>query len=847
MTAPERKELFQKIFGQGTIQARRFFDLAIPNFEQLGNLTQDMQSSAGALDEAYATMFDEPASKAQLLANQYEILKTEIGDELIPMKLRLMEVVMGLLDWWNSLSEGTQSLIIRVAAFTAAFMLVFGVILTVVGVVAMLIAAIAPLVGGIAIATVAVVALAVTVAKLMALGVLLIMHWDTVKRWAGIVWHFVRDAGLSAWRMMQDFWDWMSSAGVTVWHAIHRAVTTAFGAVQGFANFLWQNFQKVWDVISSAAVTAWHAILSAGRTLQRWITTFAEWFWTEFGPGIMRVWNSLREGISGVVREIIETVQSLSNRFQSVVNRVHDITRPFIDFFTGVFLANWRFVWNTVVTVVTTQLRILGAFISAAIQLISDIWRPVWDQLVANWTLAWNIVFEVVRNAINMVQAIIEFGVGFVMALWNSFGQTLVDMFMNTWNALTTMVSSAITIISNFIQFFLNLIQGDWGEAWDNIKNIFKAAWDAIWAALQFVWGNLAIFFRDLPGNIISFIGDVVSLLWQKGWDILNGLWNGIKNIWASLRDWFSGLPGRIKDVIGAVGSTLFQLGKDILNGLWKGIKDKWNDAKEWLMDLKDKVVDIIKDIFGIHSPASEMVPLGVQIVSGVIKGIVTSKDALISAVKAIGLSAVEAAGIVFGGLGGIIPGLGPTPVGDFLSGLPSQSREVGRLLSLAYGWGSQWPALDALVMSESGWNPFAQNPTSSAFGIGQFLDSTWASVGFSKTSNPVTQIQAMLKYIEQRYGSPNAAWAFKQANNWYDKGAWELLTDQLAMVHKGEMIIPARYAAPIRQGLESSGRGPNDSDWKSKNGLYIENAYFGSEGVVEDLDWWAKTQNTGV
>ena len=72
-------------------------------------------------------------------------------------------------------------------------------------------------------------------------------------------------------------------------------------------------------------------------------------------------------------------------------------------------------------------------------------------------------------------------------------------------------------------------------------------------------------------------------------------------------------------------------------------------------------------------------------------------------------------------------------------------------------------------------YNPNAQNPTSTAYGIGQFLDSTWATVGGHKTSDGYLQLQYMMKYIRQRYGSPNAAWAQYYAHpggvGWYAKG----------------------------------------------------------------------------
>lgn len=80
----------------------------------------------------------------------------------------------------------------------------------------------------------------------------------------------------------------------------------------------------------------------------------------------------------------------------------------------------------------------------------------------------------------------------------------------------------------------------------------------------------------------------------------------------------------------------------------------------------------------------------------------------------------------------------------------------------------TEMAALENLWGRESGWDPDAQNPGSTAYGIPQFLDSTWAATGIAKTDDPYLQIQAGLIYIEDRYGSPSRAWAHSQATGWY-------------------------------------------------------------------------------
>jgi hypothetical protein len=72
------------------------------------------------------------------------------------------------------------------------------------------------------------------------------------------------------------------------------------------------------------------------------------------------------------------------------------------------------------------------------------------------------------------------------------------------------------------------------------------------------------------------------------------------------------------------------------------------------------------------------------------------------------------------------------------------------------------------IIDRESDWNPLAQNPKSTAFGIGQFLNSTWKLVDYKKTKDPYDQIDAMVLYVKLIYGDGCNAWHFKSHHGWY-------------------------------------------------------------------------------
>lgn len=197
--------------------------------------------------------------------------------------------------------------------------------------------------------------------------------------------------------------------------------------------------------------------------------------------------------------------------------------------------------------------------------------------------------------------------------------------------------------------------------------------------------------------------------------------------------------------------------------GLWERLKDKGGDIlgditgalaqpAEWLLAQVQDKLDAVTKAWGDNTFT--------QILTGVPKMLI---DKLASVISSIG------------------PGSGDNST-DGIKGMVQR-------LAANFGWtGDQWNALDWLVSHESSWNPNAQNPSSTAYGLFQFLDGTWSQYG-PKTADPGLQAQYGLQYIRERYGDPKSAKSFWEAHHWYADGGVVPMADGSTVADNGTMM----------------------------------------------------------
>jgi hypothetical protein len=133
--------------------------------------------------------------------------------------------------------------------------------------------------------------------------------------------------------------------------------------------------------------------------------------------------------------------------------------------------------------------------------------------------------------------------------------------------------------------------------------------------------------------------------------------------------------------------------------------------------------------------------------------------------------------------------------------------------------WNVPANIIAAEIQGESSWTLNAGDDTgdgANSFGLGQFIPGTAASYPEYKAGDAQGEIMGVAHFLHDNFartGSWRGAIAAYNPGNpsyynyiakflggaSYDKGSWELERDQIAQVHKGEMIIPKAPAGAVR------------------------------------------------
>lgn len=344
---------------------------------------------------------------------------------------------------------------------------------------------------------------------------------------------------------------------------------------------------------------------------------------------------------------------------------------------------------------------------------------------------------------------------------------------------------------------------------WSTVENGAKQWGKNIGSTVSGTWSNLLNGGKQWAKNIGSTASGAWSniengaKLWAKQLgSSVSGAWNTAfsttKTVAGNIVTWVTGLPAKfvaaLKGLAGGLAGVAKTAFGDMLNG-FKSVANGPNGILTWLGNFVTTVINKVKSILGIHSPSSVFYSIGKNMMLGLKQGI--EDHAHQAADQAVGKAQAKAQASHSSG----VSGAGP------VGGDAATNKKLMQKMAAAYGWGSgaQWAALDTLEMHEAGYNRFARNPASGAYGIPQALPPTKMPFAAQAAggSHAGPQIAWMLSYIKSTYGSPAHAWAQYYQHpggvGWYAAGGptragWAMVGEhgrELVKLPGGATVVP--------------------------------------------------------
>jgi TP901 family phage tail tape measure protein len=575
LTGPERAAALQKLFAGagGTIQARRFYDMVLKDaqsVDQFVGLVGDMNNAQGAFGDAYKIMSDTTASRSQLLKNQWQLLRIEVGEALIPVLRTLMDWLSKLLQFWNGLSDATKQQIIIWAAIGAVLFVVLGFVIAMAGAVMVLGGAAAAL-GislGALLGTMGLIVIAI--AGIIAIIVLLAQHWDEVSAGLKAAWE-------AFWGVLKTVWDWIVSViGKQMVDLWHRATDDIIDAVKTVGAWI----KKVWDGIVTWTQETWPKV-------RKIIEPVIQWF-VDVWPNVKRALEAILHIIADVFQGawdiIVGVVQGAWKAISGTIEGIISIFKGLIEFVVGVLTLDWATAWDGIKKIFEGVWTIITSILIGA-----------WDIIKGIVTGALTIIWSIIKNGWDAIVELFTAVVKLLMDVWGAFWQWVWDLVVSVWKGISDGIRNGFNAVLNFFgtirdQMTAKLV-GISGWLWDHGWSLINGLWNGILN----VWNALVGWFGNLAGYVGRFFSNAGQWLYDAGRAIIQGLINGIVSMQAPLGNKLAEFATWIQDHKGPIAKDLKLLvpaGVAIIQGLIAGMESQLPGLANFL----DGVSSVISD-----------------------------------------------------------------------------------------------------------------------------------------------------------------------------------------------------------------------------------------------------------
>lgn len=607
--------------------------LAIVNAsdEDFQKLTDEINNANGAAEDMASVMMDNTAGAVEQLKGALESAGILIGEKLTPYIRKLAEWITGLVEKFNSLSEGEQEQIVKLGLILAAIGPVLLIMSKVISVVLMFAKAFGLIKDVVYPAFLAMTQLkaGVTAAELAmegfskeSLGLASVLSGITAPIAAVIaIIAFLVGAFVTLWKTNEEFRDNM----VGIWNSIKESINNFFDGVVERINALGFDFENITEVIKTVWFALCDVLAPVFEGAFNGIAIILDGVFNQI-LSVMDIfiglftgnWEQLGEGVKGVITGIVETFSKLGSNILGAIgdigaeilrklgfDKVAEGFQSFFDTLSELFGRIPELLSGAIDAVVTFFTVTIPEAFTSAIEAIQGFVDNIIEFFTVTVPEAFNtFVNETIPNAIN---SIVEWFQQLPYMIGYAIGQLIGYFYSFATNLWTWITTELPLLIQGVVQWFAQLPNRIWTWLVNVVTNVIE--WgvemynNAVLAASNFVNGAIE-WISQLPSRIWEWLTSAVSNVISWGANMVSQARSVATDFVSSFIRFITSLPSKTWEIIqkipskvSEIGSQLYNAGKDIFQSLWDGIKSIGDSILGWVSDFVGKIGSFVSGI----------------------------------------------------------------------------------------------------------------------------------------------------------------------------------------------------------------------------------------------------------